>query len=1386
MADPLSITASLIAVGQVVGGIIVSCYSYQERTRNARRDASRILIETRALRHVTESLLTYVIADESRGDAVSSSLARIIGGDESLFMNCQKALVSLEQRLQTPVNKWKSLGDQLLWPLRESEIAKEIENIHRMRNVIESGLAIDTAASIRSIQRDTRELKERILDLKNQVEMTVTQRLQVMLDWLGAFNPSAYHNMVRENRTEGTGKWLLQGQEFERWRESTEMTFLWMHGIPGCGKSVLAASVIDYIRESTTVWDNATSLAYYYFQFGHQHISSVHSMLRSLISQLSFRNGLQPPAALDECALRHFSIESNHMSASTIYVEGVSQPTTSDLVSVLRGILEELDEVYLVMDGFDECMDQGDLLHLVDDMLKWNPRNVHVFVTGRYQHELDIILEARNSLVIEMDGQNVSPDIQLFIQNQLTSHPKLRKWPPGLQAKIHESLTKGSQGMFRWVSCQVEVIAKCITPRDLVRALESLPKSLSAAYTSILAQIDELHWEYATKILLWLAVSSQPLLIGEAVDGLAIDLESDNPAFDPDLRIQDVGDVINMCATLVTPCRLVQKHGRALEEFTELRLAHHTVKDYLLSDFFKAQFAQPIPFVGKAQVHEFVAKTSISYLLSLHEPLVPALLNERPLSRRAAQFWLGHYVEAEKHQGLTCLAMKLLESDEPYRNWCRLYDPTRPWKAPNLDRAFFPEPLYYVSNCGVQPLVSTLLQAGSDPAAKGEIHASCLQSAVWNGHLRIVEVLLQAGANPDVGGGLRDSPLSAAVDSGQTEIMKMLLERGADPDGPDFGFAKGYILRQACLKNNTLAVELLINAGASPNHYLRKVKYPTALEIVTHRGFQECMRLLLPKSSRSIALRGLQVACREHGTPEMLEIFKDKVPDAVFYHAISLGLEKLAGNMMEYGVTQTEVDRSDDGRLRESKDYSRAGALYCACKLGNLGLVQKLVEDGVDVNVDDERCGPSLAVAAYQGHTDVVKFLIDSGASLTNCNGKYGGPAQAAVLGNHLQVLELVVSAGADINMPVEFTNLNTSISTHMPRLGSPLQAAIYMENDTTVEWVLKHGANVNYGGGCGGYPSCTRCGPPLLIASSQGNVNLVDRLLEAGAEVNQQAERVCGGWRTSTALEGACLEGHVSVVERLIRGGAAIDLEGEPDRGSRPLAFAIEADSLDIVALLLRNGATPNSLSPKCEEDVTLLAQACQRANASIVSALIQAGADVHETSRFVDDDEPPIQTAASHSNVDVIRVLLKHGANVNDQTSEGFTALHKAARRGCAPILRVLLSEGLADYSLRLINGSQPIHTAARWNHPDCIQALVEAGADINSRNDSGKTPLHWATEHQAADAIEWLLSNGADAGLAEYGTNLTPYDYAALRLEKAESWEREDAIEILELFS
>ncbi|KAL1852807.1 hypothetical protein Daus18300_012051 [Diaporthe australafricana] len=603
--------------------------------------------------------------------------------------------------------------------------------------------------------------------------------------------------------------------------------------------------------------------------------------------------------------------------------------------------------------------------------------------------------------------------------------------------------------------------------------------------------------------------------------------------------------------------------------------------------------------------------------------------------------------------------------------------------------------------------------------------------------------------------------------------MELLLKYGADPDGPntiDRGISMLTALMMACERNDLRAVELLINAGANCDLRRRKWEFSSPMEICVHHGFRECLKMLLLKASRSASLKGLIVAIKLHGTREMLEIFKSKVPDAVLCYAIALGFEEMAADMLDGGVLQLEIDRSGNKAVFDKGvDYSPPDLLHWARRKGDMKLVRRLIHEGVDVNAGEKRRGLCLADAAYNGHLDIVKVLIESGSSLVDC----GGPAGDAAAGNKFEVLRFVVSAGAPFDTPDDATQLRDRSRLR----NSPLQAAVDVDNEPMVSWLLELGANVNYDGGY--------LESPLSIAASRGNLSLVERLLEAGAEVNPRTADD-DEWSPVSPLAAACDTGRIAIIERLLGAGAALDpKECEGRSELSPLWWAVKADSLETVTLLLKEGADPNTVGTRWGWSATVLTLACEGENAEIVSALVEAGADVHEPSPFEGEDEPPIQAAARCSNADVIRVLLRNGANVDEQTGDGYTALHKAARRGRTDILRMLLAEGLADQSLRLINGSQPVHSAAYWNKPKCIHVLIQAGGDINSRTNSGKTLLHWAAEHHYADSVRWLLRNGADAKLAEYETSMTPLDYAELWLEEAGSWEKDKALKLVELF-
>jgi hypothetical protein len=369
-----------------------------------------------------------------------------------------------------------------------------------------------------------------------------------MLEWLGSPDLSVRHNDVCKKRAKDSGLWLLNGSEFEAWHNASTSSF-WLHGIPGCGKSVLSSVVIEHVKNCKRLGRDV-ALAYFYFDFSNEATCTPEVMLRSLVSQLSAWKG-KLPKALASCAETHFATTRYHGDGLAIYRDGIAQSPIHHLVDVLQGIAEEYDDTCLVVDGLDECINQEELLRILDNILTFQPDGLHIFLSSRRTADIAAVLDPKVAYSVEAGSEDVGADICSFVQDQLGTHPKLRKWHASVRNEIQDSLISGASGMFRWVDCQLGMLGKCVTMKDIRKALKGLPKSLSETYELTLDGIDEHHWEYAVKILMWLATSPKPLETREAADVLAVDLESEGgPVYDEDLRMLDPTEIPAMCTSL--------------------------------------------------------------------------------------------------------------------------------------------------------------------------------------------------------------------------------------------------------------------------------------------------------------------------------------------------------------------------------------------------------------------------------------------------------------------------------------------------------------------------------------------------------------------------------------------------------------------------------------------------------------------------------------------------------------------------------------------------------------------------------------------------------------------------------------------------------------------
>ncbi|CCX04976.1 Similar to Ankyrin-3; acc. no. Q12955 [Pyronema omphalodes CBS 100304] len=148
------------------------------------------------------------------------------------------------------------------------------------------------------------------------------------------------------------------------------------------------------------------------------------------------------------------------------------------------------------------------------------------------------------------------------------------------------------------------------------------------------------------------------------------------------------------------------------------------------------------------------------------------------------------------------------------------------------------------------------------------------------------------------------------------------------------------------------------------------------------------------------------------------------------------------------------------------------------------------------------------------------------------------------------------------------------------------------------------------------------------------------------------------------------------------------------------------------------------------------------------------------------------PLLAAIQAEAIDVVTVLLKHGVAIelkedeqstgnanghghghghhhgvprdsNGPRNPGCSPLDCAAKKGCVPIVQLLLDLG-ASFSPPHPQGETPLHTAIAANNLDVARLLLQSGAPVNATSTANKTPLHLATTSEAAAL---LIEHNAD---------------------------------------
>ncbi|KIC74673.1 hypothetical protein DB42_AZ00280 [Neochlamydia sp. EPS4] len=317
--------------------------------------------------------------------------------------------------------------------------------------------------------------------------------------------------------------------------------------------------------------------------------------------------------------------------------------------------------------------------------------------------------------------------------------------------------------------------------------------------------------------------------------------------------------------------------------------------------------------------------------------------------------------------------------------------------------------------------------------------------------------------------------------------------------------------------------------------------------------------------------------------------------------------------------------------------------LACASKKTNLEIIKILIAAGSELDFSGSHT--PLTAACSVGDLSLVNYLIEQGANVNTVDQSNQSPLYHACneAQIHFDIIHSLISAGANLH---QTTDDNQTCLHTASEKGNVEVVNLLIQQGIDVHVLDKTGRSALH------YACCVNGNQSLKI---------IEYLVNAGADPNQKDNA------NKTPLMFAYKHSNFAAVHYLIP--ITKDLDTYDEEGYSILHKACILRQESIVRLLLEYGADVNLVALN-EGGSTPLMEACflhkTERNANIVDLLIDAGADINIENE-VNSDTALIFACRGRGNVDmkIVHRLVEAGANLNHVNREGVTALGVA--RSC-----------------------------------------------------------------------------------------------------------------------
>lgn len=440
--DAASAIAGLVALADLV---FTKTLRYVRLVKSAEKtinDLVRLLQNMSGTLHILRQRLTVLATDSTQSQPLLPP---------QILIDCADLLDDVNKRLSKydvliAPNDKKNLRSKLQifkWPFDASSTNDLLDQLTKFNQVLNTAISADTMIVVHETFQAAGQLREDIKKLERSMSEKVTKITALTLSQEQTEAVSHFKSTYATDRHkialrlwhEGTGTWFTESDDLRRWMEGRDPR-LWLSGIPGAGKTVLASAIIEKARKEAAKSNGETALAFFYCDYKDLATQDVSTILDSLIAQIAVCN----KEAL-EVLLEHYK---KFCRPGQIIISD-DRPSQIELIHKL---CDACKRVLIIVDGLDECgRKMSETIRELSLVNAESRSDISTLFLSRPEHEINQVL-SNDYLHIPIAARNT--DLRLYVYAQIerrTMEGLLFIDDLGVRDKIIDKLINNADGM---------------------------------------------------------------------------------------------------------------------------------------------------------------------------------------------------------------------------------------------------------------------------------------------------------------------------------------------------------------------------------------------------------------------------------------------------------------------------------------------------------------------------------------------------------------------------------------------------------------------------------------------------------------------------------------------------------------------------------------------------------------------------------------------------------------------------------------------------------------------------------------------------------------------------------------------------------------------------